>query len=62
MKLRVPELSYVGHVFSAEELNPDPDKIRAICEMPLPSDKEGVLRIRGTFNYLDRFIEHKADI
>ena len=26
VKLRVPELSYVGHVFSAEGLKPDPDK------------------------------------
>ena len=30
--------------------------------MPPPEDKEGVLRILGTVNYLDKFIEHKADI
>ena len=62
VKLRVPEVSYVGHVFSAEGLKPDPDKIRAISEMPPPSDKEGVLRILGTVNYLDKFIEHKANL
>ena len=62
VKLRVPEVSYVGHVFSAEGLKPDPDKIRPISEMPPPCDKEGVLRILGTVNYLDKFIEHKADL
>ena len=62
VKLRFPEVSYVGHVFSSERVKPDPDKIRAISEMPPPSDKEGVLRILGTVNYLDKFIEHKANL
>ena len=39
-----------------------PSKIRAISEMPPPSDKEGVFRILGTVNYLAKFIEHKANI
>ena len=30
--------------------------------MPPPSDKDGVLRFLGTINYLDKFIEHKADL
>ena len=60
VKLRLPEVSYVGHLFSSEGLKPDPEKIRAINEMPPPDDKEGVLRILGTVNYLDKFI--KADI
>ena len=51
----------LGHLFSAEGLKPDPEKIRAINDMPPPVDK-GVLRILGTVNYLDKFIEHKADI
>ena len=55
-------MSYVGHLFSAEGLKPDPEKIRAINDMPPPVDKEGVLRILGTVYYLDKFIEHKADI
>ena len=62
VKLRVPEVSSVGHLFSSEGLKPDPEKIRAINDMPPPEDKEGVLRILGTVNYLDKFIEHKADI
>ncbi|XP_048576990.1 uncharacterized protein LOC116614069 [Nematostella vectensis] len=30
--------------------------------MPPPSDKDGVQRFLGTINYLDKFIEHKADL
>ena len=58
----VPAVSFVGHVFSAEGLKPDPGKIRTISEMPFPSDKEDVLRIVGTFNYLNKFIEHKDNL
>ena len=50
VKLRVPEVSYVGHLFSSEGLKPDPEKIRAINEIPPPEDKEGVVRILGTVN------------
>ena len=30
--------------------------------MPPPIDKEGVQRFLGTVNYLDKFIEHKAEL
>ena len=61
VKLRVPDVSYAGHLFSSEGLKPDLEKVRAINEMPPQEDKEGVLRILGTVNYLDKFIKHKAD-
>ena len=62
IKLRVPEVSYVGHLLTAQGLKPDPAKIKAVSDMPPPTDKEGVLRVVGTMNYLDKFIEHKADL
>ena len=62
VKLKVPEVSYVGHLFSSKSLKSDQEKIRAINEMPPPEGKEGVLRILGTVNYLDKFIKHKADM
>ena len=33
----------LADVFLADGLKPDPDKVRAISEMPPPTDKEGVL-------------------
>lgn len=56
VKLRVPEVSYVGHLYTSEGLKPNPEKIRAINEIPLPEGKEGVLRLLGIINYLDKFI------
>ena len=61
-KLRVPKVSYVGHLFTADGLKPDPEKVKAFNEMPAPTDKDGILRFLGTVNYLDKFIEHKADL
>ena len=62
VKLRVQQVTYVGHVFTSEGFKPDPEKMRTIQDMPPPSDKDGVLRFLGTINYLDKFIEHKADL
>ena len=62
VKLKVPEVSYVGRLFSSKSVKSDQEKIRAINEMPPPEGKEGVLRILGTVNYLDKFIKHKADM
>lgn len=62
MKLRVPEVSKIGQVFSAKGLKPDPDKIRAVSGMPPPSGTEGVRQKQGTVNYLDKFLEQKADL
>jgi len=34
---RVSEVRYVGHVLSADGVKPDPQKVKAIKEMPVPS-------------------------
>ena len=59
---QVTEVSYVVHLFTSQGLKQDPKKIRAVKEMPASTHKEGVLRLLGTVNYLDKFIEHKANL
>ena len=54
LKFKLHELSYVGHVISAEGLKPDPAKVEAILGMPSPSDKQGVRRTMGMVNYLQK--------
>lgn len=51
-KFKLPQLSYVGHVISAEGLKPDPAKVEAILNMPPPADKQGLRRIMGMVKYL----------
>ena len=55
MKFKLAQLSYVGHVISAEGLKPDPAKVEAILNMPPPTDKQGLRRIMGMVNYLQKF-------
>ena len=43
-KLRVQQVTYVGHVFTSEGLKLDQEKVQAIQDMPPPSDMDGVLR------------------
>ncbi|CAC5373550.1 unnamed protein product [Mytilus coruscus] len=40
-KFRVKEVTYIGHTLSADGVRPDQEKIRAIKEMPAPTDKKG---------------------
>ena len=60
-KLRRPEVSYIGHLLTAEGLRVDPEKVRAVKEMPRPIDVKGVQRLMGMVNYLSKFYEHLSD-
>ena len=43
-------------MLTPQGVHPDPEKVKAIMEMPAPSDKKGVERLLGTINYLAKFI------
>ena len=58
----VPKVSYIGHILSADGVQPDPEKVRAIQEMPPPTDKKGVERLLGTINYLAKFIPNMSTV
>jgi len=47
----------MSHVVGSSGLKPDPARIEAIVKMKLPTDKAGVERLRGTVNYLSRFVD-----
>jgi len=52
LKRAEPTVAFMGHVFTAEGLKPDPAKVEAILEMPPPTDVKGVKRFLGMVNYL----------
>ena len=56
MRLRRDQVPYVGHLQTSEGLMPDPDKVRAILEMPKPTDVAGVRSYLGFVNYLSKFL------
>ena len=61
-KFRVPEVSYVGHIFTPNGLKPDPKKATVITEMPAPTDVTGLQRLLGMVNYLGKFIPNLSEL
>lgn len=52
----VQEVVLLGDKLSAEGVQLDKEKIKAIQDMPRPKDKTGVLRIMGMIHFIDKFI------
>lgn len=56
----VGDITFLGDKLTAEGIEPDKEKLRAILEMPRPEDKKGVLRILGMVNFIGKFIPSLA--
>ena len=55
------EVTFLGHFISDRGVEADPTKIRAINEMPLPTNKKELQRFLGVVNYLAKFIPNLSD-
>lgn len=62
IKLKCNEVTFMGHVLTDAGLKSDPEMIRAILEMPKPSDVAGVRRLVGFINYLQRFLPNLSEV
>ena len=62
MELRIPEVPFIGHVATADGLRVDPRKVRAINEMPRPTDVAAVQRLLGLTQYLAKFLPRLSDM
>jgi len=54
LQLKVRQVKYLGHLISADGVKIDVDK--AITEMPVPDDKNSLLRFLGMIAYISKFI------
>ena len=59
-KIKESQLRYIGHILTAEGLKPDPEKIAAVKQMPIPQNKKDLRRFFGMINYLSKFIPDLA--
>ena len=50
------EVKFHSQVFSHDGLRTDPEKVRAMVEMPRPTDKSGVQRLLRMINYVSKFM------
>ena len=62
IQLRVDKGKYLGSIVSAEGFRPDPDKIKAIVDMPQPQNKQDLQRLLGVVNYLSQYIPNMSEI
>ena len=56
VRIRQTSVVYCGHVISTDGLKADPEKIKAVHEMPRPCNKEALRRFLGFITYLGKFI------
>lgn len=61
MNLRRKEVPFMGHVISQKGLQADPGKVRAVLEMPTPTDVASLRRFIGFTNYLIKFLPRLSD-
>lgn len=62
IKLKKQEVKFMGHIVSKDGLKPDPDKVKAVEEMPRPTCKQEVLTLLGFMNYLAKFLPRLSDV
>jgi hypothetical protein len=55
-------LKYLGHIVSKEGIQPDPDKLRAVREYPVPTKLKAVRTFLGLTSYYRRFIKNYATL
>ena len=50
------EVRFLGHVINSKGIRADPDKIKAIRDMPEPKDVADVRRFMGMVNFVGKFV------
>ena len=61
-EFRKSSISYVGHVLTGQGCKPDPEIVRAVKEMPPPTNVKELQTLLGYVQYLAKFIENMSDI
>lgn len=56
------ELRYLGHVVGQAGIQTDPEKVKAISELPAPTNITGVRRILGMVGWYSKFVHNFTDI
>ncbi|XP_046571037.1 uncharacterized protein K02A2.6-like [Haliotis rubra] len=61
-KLKLTEVPYLGHVVTSDGLKIDHMKVEAITNMPTPTDKQGIKRILGMVNFVQKFVPNLSEV
>ena len=55
-------IPFLGEVVSREGVQPDPQKIKALTDMPAPKNKKELQAFLGIINYLGKFSPGMAEV
>ena len=58
----VPKVSYLGHIFSADGIQPDPNKVHAVQAWPTPTNVTTLRQFLGLASYYRRYVHKFADV
>ena len=61
-EIRKPKICYFGNVVSEEGMSPDPDKVKAIQDLPAPHNVPELRQVLGMINYLGRFLPNLSRV
>ena len=61
-QLNRAKTTYMGYQLTANGLQPDPKKVEAIRQMPLPTDRKGVMRLLGMATFLAKFCPNFSEV
>ena len=61
-KFACGEIKYLGHLITEQGIRPNPEKVRAIKEMPWPDSAEKMASFLGLVSYYRAFIENCSTI
>ena len=56
------QVTFHGHLLTNKGIKPDPEKVKAITDMPVPTNRKAVSRLNGMVNYLSRFLPKLAEV
>ena len=62
LQLCLEEIPLIGHYATKSGLKIHPEKVRAVLEMPRPTDVKSLLRFNGTVQYLAKFLPGLSDM
>ena len=58
---KAKQVVFYGHLVHTNGLSPDPRKVQAISNMPLPSNKTELQSYIGMCNFLSSYVPHLTD-
>ena len=61
LKLRQSDVKYMGKILTPNGIRNDPEKVKAITDMPRPTNVKAVQRFIGMSTYLSKYLPHLSE-